>query len=151
MRRHEPTFNARILISGSEIVYYIERKTIRFDIRDILLIGEFSAEPGTMGADYFFTFFLKGENNPLDVPAYAIGLFESLKELRKSLPDLQYPKLQMSTDFQSNILFPKKFAGKPFYEFLPESKPAINLPFLRNMVQVETVGKKLVAELVGKF
>ncbi|MCB9231909.1 MAG: hypothetical protein H6581_09615 [Bacteroidia bacterium] len=143
MNRSQNTFDARIYLNGETIHYFMEGNKFQFRIEEIRMIGEFSAEPGALGADYFFTFIVKGIKKPLDIPAYAEGLFEVLADLRGILGGLDHPRLQMSTDFQSNILFPAEMAGKPYYEFLPESKPAINLPFLRNMVQIESIGKKL--------
>jgi hypothetical protein len=147
MRNYFPTFSARIRLKGDQIQYIIENQRYEFSVSDILLVGEFSAPPGVFAADYFFTFLVRGMKETLDIPAYTEGVFELLTELRGSLEGMRSPKLQMSSEFASSILFPEQFAGQKLYDFQQESRPWINVPVLKNLVVVEKVVKEMSPEL----
>jgi hypothetical protein len=143
-----PTFKASIYLSGDTVIYTLDGREIRFPVSSIQLIGEFSAPPGALIADYFFSFKIRESKSMIDVPGFTTGLFETLSALRKILPFLAQPKLQMHSGFHSNILFPEEFAGTWYYEFHAESKPLINLPLLRNIGSVHSVVKNLNKEVV---
>ena len=143
-----PRFEAEMYLIGERVHYRIEKKKVAFPIQNILLIGEFSVVPGTHTDDYFFTVIAKNLEEPLEIPSYTEGLFELLSQLKNFFPELGTPKLQMSTDYDSNILFPAQYEGKTLYLFEPELKPLFNFPILRHLAEVETVEKKLNPELV---
>lgn len=152
MRNYFPTYSAEISIKGDFILYRIEDRNFEFYIPDILLIGEFSAPPGMYGADYFFCILMKDAESPLDIPAYADGMFETLNQLRERIPDLGRPKLQLEDGFASAILFPASLSEQPLYDFRTQSRPWVNLPVLRNIAMTEKVSRELsedVRELVA--
>lgn len=136
-----PAFDAAIDLSDGLVEYRIEGKVLRFPIAQIELIGEFSAPPGVFAANYFFTFKIEGVEELIDIPAYADGIFETLFELRSYLPGLQGPKLQMSTDLDSNVMFPMEHAGEKLYSFTSEARPLINLPLFRKIAKIQRVVK----------
>lgn len=138
-----PRFEASIYLSGKEITYRLEKNETVFEIERIQLIGEFYSPSGPLGSNYFFSFKLRGMEQPIDIPSYCEGLFETLGKLKSFLPDLQNPRLQLGEGHDSNVLYPKKYAGHPLYRFAPESKPLVNLPVLRHIVQVESVKREL--------
>lgn len=149
MRNYFPTFSARIRKQDNHVLYAIENQRYDILVEDILLVGEFSAPPGVFAADYFFTFLVRGYKEMLDIPAYTEGIFEVLNELRTDLSGLRSPRLQMSSEFASSILFPDRLAGHKLYDFQQESRPWINMPLLKNLVVVEKVVKEVNPELVG--
>ncbi|HHG84391.1 MAG TPA: hypothetical protein ENJ82_06565 [Bacteroidetes bacterium] len=150
MRYREPHFSAAIHLIGQQIVFQLENKTTEFRIDHIQVIGEFSAPPGLLSADYFFSFKLRGQNQLVDIPAYTEGLFdEVLPQLRRYLPGIGNPKLQMSTELASNVLYPAHVSGLPMYKFSSEAKPMINLPVLRKLGNIHKVVKGLNPEVLA--
>lgn len=148
MNDHQPMFDAHIRLHRNRITYQIEDRSVEFLAQDIQVIGEFTAPPAVLAADYFFSFKLRGRDLPIDMPAYTDGLMETLAELRKLLPGIAGPKLQMSTDFASCVLYPAHVAGLPMFNFRQEQKPFINLPVLRNMGSVQKVSKAINPEVM---
>lgn len=141
-------FSTTIQLTRDKVHYRIEEKWIEFPISAIQVIGEFSAPHGVLAADYFFSFKLRGENGQVDVPAYTEGLFEVLSILRGILPGLGNPALQMSTDFDSRVLYPAHVAGLPMFEFSKVQKPLINLPLLKGIAKVHSYAKALNPEVM---
>ncbi len=141
-------FSTTIQLTRSNIHYRIEDKWIEFPINAIQVIGEFSAPHGVLPADYFFSFHLRNRKEQIDVPSYTEGLFEVLAELKKILPGIGNPKLQMSTDFDSNVLYPAHVQGLPMYEWTSRERPWINLPLLKNVAKVQHVSKTLNPEVM---
>ena len=141
-------FSTTIQLTREKVHYRIEDKWIEFPISAIQVIGEFSAPHGVLPADYFFSFKLRAQKEQIDVPAYTEGLFEVLADLRKVLPGVGNPKLQMSTDFDSNVLYPAHVAGMPMYEFSQVKKPLINLPILKGLAKVQHVAKEMNPEVM---
>ena len=142
MEHSQPMFDARINLVGRVIHYIIEDQICSFRIDDILMLGEFSAPPGTLLADYFFVFKIKTMEHLLEVPAYADGLFPMLAELRQYLPQLASPKLQLSTEFDSRVIFPAGLVEEKLFSFQTEIKPWVNLPVLRG-IKVQKVVKEV--------
>ncbi|MEM7040489.1 MAG: hypothetical protein AAF570_26220, partial [Bacteroidota bacterium] len=121
-----PTFSTSIQLNRNRIHYRIEKKWIEFPISQIQLIGEYAAPPGVLAADYFFSFKLRDIEETVDVPAYTEGLFdEVLPGLKKLLPGVRGPRLQMETEFASNVLYPAHVAGMKMFAFQSEIKPLI--------------------------
>lgn len=141
MGSQDQSFSTSIQLTRGKIHYRIEDKWIEFPVDSIQVIGEFSAPHGILPADYFFSFKLRGQEQQIDVPAYTEGLFEALAELKKALPGVNNPKLQMSTDFDSNVLYPAHVAGMQMYNFTQVEKPWINLPILKSIATVQRVVK----------
>lgn len=148
MASSDQSFSTSIQLTRGKIHYRIEDKWIEFPVDKIQVIGEFSAPHGILPADYFFSFKLRGQEQQIDVPAYTEGLFEALAELKKVLPGVDNPKLQMSTDFDSNVLYPAHVAGLPMYRFTQVEKPWINLPILKNIATVQHVEKGINPEVM---
>lgn len=142
MEHTQPIFDARINLVGRLIHYIIEDQITSFRVDDVLMIGEFSAPPGTLMADYFFVFKLRTMEHLLEIPAYADGLFPTLAELRQHLPQLASPKLQLSTEFNSRIIFPAGLVEEKLFDFHTEVKPWVNLPVLRG-IKVQKVVKEV--------
>lgn len=150
MRFREPHFAASIHLIGQQVIFQLENHTTEFRVDRIQVIGEFSAPPGLLAADYFFSFKLRGQTALVDVPAYAEGLFdEVLPQLRRYLPGIGQPKLQMSTELASHVLYPAHVKGMPMYEFSSEDRPMINLPVLRNLGSVRKVVKGINPEVLA--
>lgn len=143
-----PTFSAFIELKRDRVHYRIEDQWTVFNVQDIQLIGEFSAPPGVLAADYFFSFRLRDSGRTIDIPAYADGLFELLADLKTLLPGISAPELQMSTDFASKVLYPAHVAGMELYAFDTETKPLINLPLLRKVAQTQKVVKGIRPEVL---
>lgn len=143
MRDTQTQLHSSITILRDSVVFKIESREIRFKPDEIQIIGEFSAPRGVYSADYFFVFKVKGIDNLLEIPGYTEGLFEVMAELKSLVPGLKNPRLQMSSEFESNVLFPSEYEGQPLYSFRSELKPWINLPMIRNLVWVETMVREL--------
>lgn len=148
MRDRTPTFFTKIELAGGKVYYRIEDKWINFHVDQIQVIGEFSAPPGILAADYFFSFKLRDEGGPIDVPAYTEGLFELLAGLKKLLPGLGNPVLQMETDFNSNVLYPAHVVGQKLFHFRSESSPLFDWPVVRNIARKQVVIKDLREEVM---
>jgi hypothetical protein len=149
MSDRRPTFNARIQLLRNRVHYQIEDRLVEFAVQDIQLIGEYTAPPGLLAADYFFSVKLRARELPIDIPAYAEGLLETLEELRQLLPGIGRPKLQMSTDFDSHVLYPAHVAGMAMFKFRQESKPLFDVPLLRSMGSVQKVVKEIQPEVLA--
>ncbi len=147
MRDAQPHFNAFIRLHNGQITFRKDAEGVCFQPEDIVMLGEFSAPRGAYDADYFFVFKIKGMDKMVEVPAYSDGLFELIADLKQLLPGLSNPRLQMSEDFTSNVMYPKSLHGQPIYDFRAEVKPWINFPMLRNLVWVETMVKEINPEL----
>jgi hypothetical protein len=148
MRDQRPTFSTSIELAGGKVYFRIEDQWITFLVTQIQLIGEFSAPPGILHADYFFSFKLRDEETLIDVPAYTEGLFELLAGLKNRLPGIGNPKLQMETDFNSNVLYPAHVAGQTLFDFHSESSPVIDWPILRNVARKQVVRKEIREEVL---
>jgi hypothetical protein len=133
MRDLHPKYSSSIELAGSKVYYRIEDRWVNFHISHIQVIGEFSAPPGMMAADYYFSIILRESGAPIDIPADCDGLFEALAGLKKLLPGIGNPKLQMETDFNSNVLYPAHVAGQPLYTFHSQSTPKFDFPLMRGI------------------
>jgi hypothetical protein len=148
MRDRTPTFSTSIELAGSKVYYRIEDKWVNFHISQIQVIGEFSAPPGLMAADYFFSIVLREGGAPIDIPSYTEGLFEALAGLKKLLPGIGNPKLQMEVDFNSNVLYPAHVAGQTLYTFRSETSPVFDFPIMRNWAKKQVVSKEIRREVL---
>lgn len=146
MRNYFPTYSAEIRLRGDIIEYRIEDRNFTFYVPDIVMVGEFSAPPGLFGADYFFSILTSDRERPLDIPAYAEGIFETFQALRERIPGMLRPTLQMQSGFASRIMYPEEYAGKPLYHFRTRSKPLVNLPIIRKFGVMDSVTKGLSEE-----
>ncbi len=149
MRDQNPYFSTSIELAGSKIYYRVEDQWINFQVNQIQLIGEFSAPPGLLAADYFFSIKLREEPTPIDIPAYTDGLFQVLAGLKKLLPGLGSPTLQMETEFKSNVLYPAHVAGQRLFNFRSESSPVFDFPLVRNLARKQVVHKDLRSEVMA--
>jgi hypothetical protein len=148
MRDQNPTFSTSIELAGGRVYYRIENKWINFLVNQIQIIGEFSAPPGVMAADYFFSIKLRDGGGPIDIPAYTEGLFEVLAGLKKLLPGIGNPVLQMETDFNSNVLYPAHVAGQKLFHFRSETSPVFDYPVVRNWARKQVVIKDIREEVL---
>ena len=120
-----------------------------FMVQDVQVIGEFTAPNGIFASNYFLSLKLRGREHPIDIPVDAEGLFQVLLEMRKILPGLLMPALQMSEGFASNVLYPAHVAGMEMYRFERVNKPLIDLPLLRGVGSVEKIDKLLNPEVLA--
>jgi hypothetical protein len=149
MAFRDSTYSTSIQMLNRRIRYRIERQVIEFRVEQIQLIGEYSAPPGLLPADYFFSFKLRGIDKMVDVPAYAEGLFdEVLPALRKLLPGVGSAKLQMSSELASNVLYPAHVYGLDMFRFREVQKPLVNLPVLRKIGHTNRVERVLNPEVM---
>lgn len=148
MRDQNPVFSTSIELAGSRVYYRIEDRWVNFNVSQIQLIGEFSAPPGVLAADYFFSFLLRDGGAPIDIPAYTDGLFQVLAGLKKLLPGIGNPVLQMDLEFNSNVLYPAHVAGLKLFDFRSESSPVFDFPFMRNLARKQVVVKDLRREVL---
>lgn len=148
MRDQRPNFSTSIELAGNKIYYRIEDQWITFSVDQIQLIGEFSAPPGLMAADYFFSFKLRDQNLVVDVPGYTEGLLPMLAALKRALPGISNPTLQMEVDFSSKVLYPAHVAGQELFIFMTADSPVIDLPILRNFARKQVVSKELRKEVM---
>ncbi|MEM0997892.1 MAG: hypothetical protein AAGN35_12455 [Bacteroidota bacterium] len=150
MAFREPTFSAQIYLLNKRIRYRIEKKVIEFRVEQIQLIGEYTAPPGLLPADYFFSFKLRGIDQMVDVPAYAEGLFdEVLPGLRKLLPGVGQSKLQMCHELASNVLYPAHVYGLDMFRFREVQRPLVDLPVLRRIGHTNKVERTLNPEVLS--
>jgi hypothetical protein len=148
MRDRTPTFSTSIELAGGKVYYRIENNWVNFPVSQIQIIGEFSAPPGILAADYFFSIKLRDGGGPIDIPAYTEGLFEVLAGLKRLLPGISNPTLQMETDFNSNVLYPAHVAGQKLFNFRSESSPVFDFPLVRKLAQKQVVVKDLRVEVM---
>ena len=148
MRDQRPHFSTSIELAGNKIYYRIEDQWVTFTVDQIQLIGEYSAPPGVMAADYFFSFKLRDRNLLVDIPGYTDGLFPMLSSLKRQLPGIGNPILQMEVDFNSNVLYPAHVAGQPLFKFEHADSPVIDLPILRNFGKKQTISKVIREEVM---
>ncbi len=148
MRDQHPKYSTSIELAGSKVYYRVENHWVNFHISQIQLIGEYSAPPGVLQADYFFSIVLREGGAPIDIPAYTEGLFQALAGLKRLLPGIGNPKLQMEVDFNSNVLYPAHVAGQVLYNFSSESSPVYNFPLMRNLKRKQIVHKAIRQEVL---
>ena len=148
MSEMNSSFNASIEISGKEVIYTLEGNVTRFLIKEIQLIGEFTAEPARFATDHFFTFKVKGMETELDVPVFTKGIYVVLETLRHRMKGMVAPQLETNFSYYSKILYPAKYQDRKLYLFETKIKPLINIPLLKGLVMVETVEKLLNPELI---
>lgn len=60
---------------------------------------------------------VKKDNEVIYLPAYAVGLQETLKQLSEILNHEIVPKLFASIKFDSNVIYPKSIDGKKLFQF----------------------------------
>ena len=84
----------------------------------------------------------------IDVPSYTDGLFEALAGLKRLLPGLGNPVLQMETDFNSNVLYPAHVVGHKLFSFKQESSPVFDFPLMRNLARKQVVVKEILPEVM---
>jgi hypothetical protein len=149
MRDQNLKYSTSIELAGSKVYYRIDDQWVNFHISQIQLIGEFSAPTGMLAADYFFSFVLRDAGAPIDVPAYTEGLFQVLAGLKKLLPGIGNPKLQMEADFNSNVLYPAHVVGMPLYTFSSQSSPKYDFPLMRGLGKKHIVSKEIRQEVLG--
>ncbi len=148
MSDRTPKYSTSIELAGSKVYYRIENNWVNFHVSQIQLIGEFSAPPGAMAAEYYFSIILREGGGPIDIPAYTDGLFEALAGLKKLLPGIGNPKLQMEADFNSHVLYPAHVAGMELFTFHSESSPVYNFPLMRNLKRKQVVSKAIRREVL---
>jgi hypothetical protein len=148
MRDLSPVMSASIELAGSRVYYRIEDRWINFNVNQIQLIGEFSAPPGLLAADYFFSILIRDGGTLIDLPAYTDGLFQVLAGLKNLLPGIGNPVLQMELDFNSNVLYPAHVAGLKLFDFRSESSPVFDFPLVRGLVKKQVMVKELRREVL---
>ena len=148
MRDQRPHFSTSIELAGNKIYYRIEDQWVTFSVDQIQLIGEFSAPPGLLAADYFFSFKLRDREVIIDIPGYTDGLLPMLSALKRLLPGIGNPVLQMDVEFNSNVLYPAHVAGQALFNFKQADSPVIDLPILRNFGRKQTISKEVREEVL---
>lgn len=148
MADRRPKFSTAIELVGGKVYYRVENHWTHFPVSQIQVIGEFSAPAGLLADDYFFSFILREGGAPVDVPSYTDGLFETLAGLKRQLPGIGNPRLQMETDFNSNVLYPAHVAGIALFHFRQEESPLFDFPLMRNLAKKQVVHKTIRQEVL---
>lgn len=113
------------------------KEEIDFSIEDIQMVGECCGAPGQFKADHFFSFLIKGQVHPINIPASGEGVIDSIMYLKKELKGMQLPALFGETEFHSHVLFPVRLKGESFYQAVMSKEPLVNLPVIRNLVKIK--------------
>lgn len=82
----------------------------------VRVIGEYTTQDGPLVDDWFVVFVL-GEQEWVEVPCYAGGVPDSLRNLGSILGTSLELGLQTSTDFASQVLWPPSLAMYPLFEY----------------------------------
>lgn len=82
---------------------------------EVFVIGEMTNEMGPFSDDYFFCF-VTGEGRWVEASYYADGSDAFFSALCEALGPLQL-RLNNSTTFASNVLWPHHLSGKPLFRF----------------------------------
>lgn len=94
---------------------YNDNNLLEINISTIRAIGEYTTIHSFHRNEWFFVFALNNKEN-FQISAYATGMDNVLTELSSILnTELNY-KLNLATDFQSNVIYPVQLWGKEFYE-----------------------------------
>lgn len=91
-----------------------EELKVKVKISDIKVIGEFTTEADPVATDWYLII-VKNDNEVIYLPAYAVGLQESLTELSKILNYEIVPKLFASVKFDSNVIYPESIDGNKLF------------------------------------
>lgn len=110
--RSAPVAPPELLSVAGHVVKYGDTM---MQVEDIGVIGEYTTPNGPWEDDYFVVF-VDRDGKRLEVPDTAFTP-AATDELRRSLGSDFAFGLANSTDFNSRILWPPKFAGKPLYVF----------------------------------
>lgn len=89
-------------------------------LKDIAIIGEYTTEDGPLADDYFVCIIDKSDIQ--HILGSEEGAFELMKEISEKLKFDLDPKLMLSTDFSSRIMYPTSAKGKPLFDIV-EIKP----------------------------
>lgn len=105
----------RLEILNEELIFnYGEDQKIKIKISDLKVIGEFTTEADPIATDWFLVI-VKKNNEVLYLPAYAVGLQDTLTQLSKTLNHEIVPKLFASVKFDSNVIYPKSIDGEKLF------------------------------------
>jgi hypothetical protein len=94
-------------------------------VSDLRIVGEFTT-PGGPAFDYFYVFIVGKPPRMYQVPMEAvepIGVAQFFNDLGRALAGTMHPRLANSTDFASNVLWPREKAGEALFEFSREARP----------------------------
>jgi hypothetical protein len=89
---------------------------VKIEISDIKIIGEFTTDADPIATDWYLII-VKKNNEVIYLPAYAVGLQETLKQLSDIFNHEIVPKLFASVKFDSNVIYPKSIDGKKLFQF----------------------------------
>jgi hypothetical protein len=110
-------WSGTITFDNDEIVFRSQNVELkRLSLTEIKVIGEMTTQADAMSNDWYFVFVDKG-NDQHYIPTYANGMQEFLKQLGDKLGMDIVGTLFSSTNFDSNILYPKELAMQKLLDF----------------------------------
>ncbi len=143
-------FPLLIELAGSKIYYRVEDQWINFQVNQIQLIGEFSAPPGLLAADYFFSIKLRDEPTPIDIPAYTDGFVSSFSGTQKAPSWSWKSNLADGNRIQKQCPLPSPCCwATRLFNFRSESSPVFDFPLVRNLARKQVVHKDLRTEVMA--
>lgn len=105
----------KLEIEKQDLVFkYGESQQLKILISDIKVIGEFTTEPDSIATDWYLVIVQK-DNEVIYLPAYAVGLQETLNQLSEIFNYKIVPKLFASVKFDSNVIFPESIDGEKLF------------------------------------
>jgi len=108
-------WSGKLEMKNQELVFeYGDEQQINIEISDIKVIGEFTTDADPIATDWYLIIVRKN-NEVIYLPAYAVGLQETLKQLSQRLNYEIVPKLFASVKFDSNVIYPKSIDGKNLF------------------------------------
>ena len=106
----------KLEIENQKLVFkYGENQQIKIKISDIKVIGEFTTDADPIATDWYLII-VRRDNEIIYLPAYAVGLQETLQHLSEIYNHEIVPKLFASIKFDSNVIYPKSIDGKKLFD-----------------------------------
>lgn len=133
MPRRQPD---SIRLEGDHIVAESSGRPLRLPVSAVRVFGESTNEDGPFKDDYFLIFVTDVERWT-EVSFYASGRDAFLDEFGKTLNSTLHLRLQASTDFDSNVLWPEVLAGEALFRFTAAPRRGL----LGRIVDMVTTGR----------
>lgn len=134
----------KIRMEGGIIHYESPEYSWELPLSRLKLLGEYTNQNGPFADDWFLIFATHPEDS-YHASVYAEGMTELLEQLSRKLGNPIDTTLVASTDFNSNVIWPEKLAGRDMFDFVNEGRTG----FLGKIFGVHNVRAEFKQEILG--
>jgi hypothetical protein len=114
-KKEQEKYSGKVYIVDDNIIWEQNNEVIiSIEIAKVKIIAEYTNTAGPFLDDWFFVFVMN-KNVAWQISAYAVGIDSLLVELSDKFGCVIQGTLFYSTDFRSNILWPKLLQGQKLY------------------------------------